>query len=231
MRVLLVDDDRELVDLLCFTLQRGGFDVSASSTPEMALRLLETEQPDIAVLDVNLGPMDGFELLRRIRQRSEIPVLMLSGRGAEEDRVRGLDLGADDYLVKPFSHRELLARLRAQTRRAGKLWVPPAPQTAVLEVGPLRLDRRSHAATHNGRPLDLTITEFKLLQYLMQNAGAVIPTETLLRHIWGYPDASRSDVVRVTVHRLRRKLGDEIERPRLVHTVSGVGVLLADNGV
>jgi two-component system, OmpR family, response regulator RegX3 len=227
MRVLVVDDDRELVDLLTFTLRRGGFDVSASSTAGDALRLLMAERPDIAVLDVNLGPMDGFELLRQIRLRSDIPVMMLTGRDAEEDRVRGLDLGADDYVVKPFSHRELLARLRAHMRRAGKPWVPAAPETVSLEVGPLRLDRRTHAVTHDGRSLDLTITEFRLLQYLMQNAGTVVATETLMRNVWGDPNARRTDVVRVTIHRLRRKLGDETETSRLVRTISGVGVILA----
>jgi DNA-binding response OmpR family regulator len=186
MNILIVEDDRDLVDLLTFALRRAGFRVHTASDALTALRLLEQTAPDLAIVDLNLGQQSGFDVLRELRQRSEIPVIMLTGRHAEDDKVRSFELGADDYVEKPFSHRELIARIRAQMRRNGRATSVPELTARQLEVGPLKLEEATHKATKRGQPLDLTITEFRLLEYLMINAGTLIPTRTLLKQVWGY---------------------------------------------
>lgn len=224
MNILLTDDDRDLVDLLSFALSRAGFDVLAAYDAPTALKLVD--RADFGVLDVNLGSWDGFDLLKEVRRRSQIPIIMLTARDAEDDKVRGLELGADDYLTKPFSHRELVARIRANLRRRGQEWAPASPTEAVVTVGPLRMNVAEHSVQKNGQPLNLTVTEFRLLQFLMVNAGGVVPTRIVLRQVWGYDDPTGADVVRVTVHRLRRKLGEDPSNPHLLHTLPGVGVML-----
>ena len=226
MKLLVVDDDRDLVDLLAFALGRAGFQVLPAFDATSALRLLKDESPELAVVDVNLGPRDGFELLHELRRQSLIPVIMLTARDSEDDKVKALEMGADDYLTKPFSHRELTARIGALLRRAGQNLPVPLPSNGVLTVGPITLDVTEHAATKDGNPLDLTVTEFRLLHYLMINAGSVVPLRSILRQVWGHNDASGGDVVRVTVYRLRRKLEESASLPRLLHTVPGVGVML-----
>jgi two-component system response regulator VicR len=226
MRILLVDDDRELIDLLAFALKRAGLEPIAAHDAAGALRLYEERQPDLVVLDINLGAQSGLDVLRELRRRGQLPVIMLTALDSEEDKVRGLEAGADDYLTKPFSHRELIARIRAQLRRSGQEWSPRrAPETR-LEVGSIVLDMAEHSVTKSGAPVSLTVTEFRLLHCLMSNAGTVVATAALLKQVWGYNDPGGSDVVRVTVHRLRRKLEEDASRPSLLHTIPGVGVLL-----
>jgi two-component system response regulator VicR len=228
MNILVVEDDRDLVDLLNFALRRAGFGVQLAHDVPTALRLLEQSHPDLAILDVNLGGGSGFDVLKDLRLHSEIPAIMLTGRHAEDDKVLAFELGADDYVVKPFSHRELIARVRAQFRRNGRGVPTPQPIDRQLAVGPISLDVAEHKATKDGRLLDLTLTEFRLLQYLMINAGTLVPTRTILKQVWGYEDSGATDVVRVTVYRLRRKIEDQPNSPRLLHTVAGVGVMLKD---
>jgi len=227
VRILLVDDDRELIDLLAFALKRAGLDPIAAHDASAALRLYDERQPDLVVLDINLGASSGLDVLKELRRRGQLPVIMLTALDSEEDKVRGLEAGADDYLTKPFSHRELIARIRAQLRRSGQDWQPQkrAPATR-LQVGSITLDMAEHSVTKAGQQVSLTVTEFRLLHCLMSNAGAVVPTTTLLKQVWGYADPGGSDVVRVTVHRLRRKLESDPGRPSLLHTIPGVGVLL-----
>jgi len=227
VRILLVDDDRELIDLLAFALKRAGLEPVAAHDAGAALRLYEERSPDLVVLDINLGASSGLDVLKELRSRGQLPVIMLTALDSEEDKVRGLELGADDYLTKPFSHRELIARIRAQLRRSGQEWQPArrTPETR-LQVGSITLDLAEHSVTKAGRQVSLTVTEFRLLHCLMSNAGAVVPTGTLLKQVWGYHDPGGSDVVRVTVHRLRRKLEEDATRPSLLHTIPGVGVLL-----
>jgi len=227
VNILVVEDDRDLVDLLNFALRRAGFGVQMAHDVPTALRILEQSEPDLAIVDLNLGAGSGFDVLKGLRRRSEIPAIMLTGRHAEDDKVQAFELGADDYVVKPFSHRELIARIRAQIRRNGRTMAATQPVGRQLEFGPLGLDAATHKATKDGRPLDLTITEFRLLEYLMINAGSLVPTRTLLKQVWGYDDAGATDVVRVTVYRLRRKIEDDPKSPQLLHTVPGVGVMLA----
>lgn len=231
-RILLVDDDRELIDLLAFALGRAGLDPLSAHDGASALRLYDERQPDLIVLDINLGASSGLDVLRELRKRSSLlPVIMLTALDSEEDKVRGLDAGADDYLTKPFSHRELIARIRANLRRSGQEFqAKKAPETR-LEVGSIVLDLAEHSVTNEGQPVSLTVTEFRLLHCLMSNAGRVVPTSDLLKQVWGYQDPGGSDVVRVTVYRLRRKLENDPTRPHLLHTIPGVGVLLkATNG-
>ena len=224
--ILLVDDDRVLVDLLAFIVQQAGLVPLVATDPATAIELFEKMDPVVAVVDLNsLRPWDGFELLAELRRRSAaLPIIVLTARSSEDDKVRALDMGADDYVVKPFGHRELLARIRAHARRASGERTRVAP--AVLEVGPFRLDPSERTLFVDGVPTRLTGTEFRLLQYLMRHTDSVVPTEAVAKHVWGFNDAPARDVVRVTVHRLRRKLGDDGERQRFIHTVPGVGLRL-----
>src|SRR5438132_1734021 len=223
--ILLVDDDQVLVDLLAFIVQQAGFIPLVATEPAGAIELFEREDPVVAVVDLNLRPWDGFELLADLRRRSAaLPIIVLTGRNSEDDKVRALDMGADDYVVKPFGHRELLARIRAHARRAsGDRTQSPAP---ILEVGSFRLDPKERTLYLDGVPPRLTGTEFRLLQYLMRHSDSLVPTAVVAKHVWGFNDAPARDVVRVTVHRLRKRLGDDGERQRFIHTVPGVGLRL-----
>jgi len=208
--------------VLAFLVEQAGLVPLVAEEPVEALAIFEKAHPSVAVVDLNLKPWDGFELLRELRLRSAtMPILVLTARGSEDDKVRALDMGADDYVVKPFGHRELVARIRAHARRAE----PGAASTATtLEVGSLRLDLTEHTLLLDGDVLRLTGTEFRLLEYLMRHSDSVVPTAALAKHVWGYDDAPARDVVRVTVHRLRRKLRDDDSERRLIHTVPGVGL-------
>jgi two-component system alkaline phosphatase synthesis response regulator PhoP len=224
-RVLLVDDDRDLLDLLAFLCNQAGLVPLVATEPAKALDLAETEHPSVAVIDLNLRPWDGFELVAELRRRNpRLPILVLTARGSEDDKVRALDLGADDYVVKPFGHRELVARIKAQVRRTD-LEGDREPVT-LLEVGPLRLDLRERTLHLDAQRLRLSGNEFRLLEYLMRHSDSVVPTAALARYVWGYDDAPARDVVRVTVHRLRRKLGDDGQHSRFIETVPGVGLKL-----
>jgi DNA-binding response OmpR family regulator len=226
-RVLLVDDDRDLLDLLAFLVRQANLVPVIATTPSEAVEALKAEDPLVAVVDLNLRPWDGFELVADLRRRSpRLPILVLTARAAEDDKVRALDTGADDYVVKPFGHRELIARIKAHARRAESDRGETTRQT-YLEVGSLRLDLQSRSLEIDGaEELRLTGTEFRLLEHLMRNSNSVVPTATLAQHVWGYDDAPSRDVVRVTLHRLRRKLGDDGERRRFIETVAGVGLKL-----
>ena len=225
MTVLLVDDDREQLDLMRFALKRAGIEAVLAYDVAGALRSFAEARPDVAVLDVNLGSGSGFELLQALRRASDLPVIMLTARASEDDKIRGLELGADDYVTKPFSPRELVARVRAQLRRSGTEVADEQHAPSVIEIGPVRLSVSEHSVTKDGNVVDLTVTEFRLLHALMERPGAVVRTATLLRQVWGYEDPMARDVVRVAVHRLRRKLGDDAAAPQLLHTVAGVGVM------
>lgn len=226
MRILVVDDDRDLVELLTFALQRSGLKVLPAYNSDDALRRLEDDRPDLAVIDVNLGASSGFDLLTELRKQSSIPVIILTARGAEEDKLLGFKLGADDYVTKPFSYHELIARIQANLRRHGRDWQAPQVQGATLQIGPIVMNAIEHTVTRQGQPVPLTGTEFRLLHYLMANAGAVIPAPAILKHVWGYDDPWRIEVLWVHVYRLRRKLEDDPKKPRLLQTVKGVGITL-----
>jgi DNA-binding response OmpR family regulator len=225
MNILLIDDDAELVAVLTLALERAGFGVWTAQDAPTALARLDTEPPDLIVLNIPPQTRPALDLLRQLRQRSQTAVIMLTGRGDEDARVMGLEQGADDYVTKPFSPRELVARIGAILQHhAPNTATPPAP----LTVGPLTLDEASHTVTNAGQPLVLTPLEFRLLHYLMSHAGTVVPFVTLIRQVWGYDDPTATDVVRTSVYRLRRKLGDDPAEPHLLQSVPSVGFLLSD---
>ena len=227
LRVLIVEDEPDIRDLLAFHLEREGYHVTKCRSGEEAVRLSQTAPPDLVLLDVMLPEMDGLEVCRRLRRdprTQAVPIVMLTARGDEVDRVLGLELGADDYVVKPFSPRELVARVRAVLRRAR-----PAPGTAPLAIGGLRIDAAAHTVTVDGAPVSLTRREFDLLRALAEASGRVLSREFLLENVWGYAAAGEieSRTVDVHVRRLRQKLGAEGRR---IGTVTGVGYRLEADG-
>jgi DNA-binding response OmpR family regulator len=221
MKILVVDDDPELLPLVAFALRQGGFLALEAATGERALELVAEEAPDLLVLDVNLPGIDGFEVCRRLRETGDrTPILMLTVRGDEEDLVRGLDLGADDYLTKPFSPRTLLARVRALLRRRG--WQPSRSVS-----GDLELDEELQAVQLGGQPpLRLTALEYRLLHLLVAYAGRTVPTERILRHVWGTRSDGDRQLLKQLVHRLRQKIEVNPSRPTRLCTEPGVGYLL-----
>jgi DNA-binding response OmpR family regulator len=228
--ILVVDDDRDLVEILAFLIGQAGMIALVSPDPASALEMFERHDPSVAVIDLNhVRPGDGFELLAELRRRSmSLPIIVLTARTGEDDKVRALDLGADDYIEKPFSNRELVARIKANARRSD-LERGVTPSDPILEVGSLRLDLSEHTLQIDGDPVRLTGTEFRLLQYLMRNRNSVVPTDAIAKYVWGYNDPPARDVVRVTVHRLRRKLGDDGQTRKFIETVPGVGLRLQHN--
>ena len=227
MNVLLVDDDRDLVDLLDFALRRAGFVVLPAFDTTTALDVLKEKDPSLVILDVNLGATDGLEFLKNIRQLGyNIPIILLTGRDSENDKVLGLELGADDYITKPFSHRELVARVRAHLRRVGQGSLPMQAESTELRVGLLVLDTKAHKVTLDGHVIELTVTEFRLLQFLMVHANTSVPFSLILKQVWGYDDSMGTDVVRVTLYRLRQKLESDPTQPKLLQSVPRVGVML-----
>ena len=222
MKVLVVDDDPELRPLVGFALRQASYLVVEAASGEKALALLERELPDLMILDVNLPGIDGFEVLRRARANGRhLPILMLTVRGEEEDLVRGLDLGADDYLTKPFSPRTLLARVRALLRRAGQE-APPRPTA----VGGVVLDEERHLLHVGERQVVLAPLELRLLQLLLAQSGRTVAPERLIRHLWGGSVSAGREHLKQLVYRLRQKIEDDPMAPRLLRTDPGAGYRL-----
>jgi DNA-binding response OmpR family regulator len=219
-RVLLVDDDVELTALLREYLESEGFDALSAANGEAGLRAAQEGGPDLVVLDVMLPGMNGFDVLRRLRESSTVPVIMLSARGEEVDRIVGLELGADDYLPKPFNPRELSARIRAVLRRSR---AEGEQASGLLVVGDVELDPGSRRARRGGEPVNLTGTEFRLLEELLREAGTVVPRETLFREVLGRRAAAFDRSLDVHVSNLRRKLGPLPDGGERIATVRGVG--------
>jgi len=222
-RLLVVDDEPNIVELLSASLRFAGFEVETAGDGAEALKLARTFRPDLVVLDVMMPDVDGFAVVRRMRENGQrIPVLFLTARDATEDKVTGLTLGGDDYVTKPFSLEELVARIRAVLRRTGGGIGPAAASR--LSVADLDLDDDSHEVRRAGELVNLSPTEFKLLRYLMLNSGRVLSKSQILDHVWNYDFNGEANIVESYVSYLRRKI-DTIE-PRLIHTVRGVGYVL-----
>jgi DNA-binding response OmpR family regulator len=218
MRVLLVEDDDAIAEPLAAGLVREGFTVERVAT---GLAALEAGPADLLLLDLSLPDLDGYEVCRRVRARSAVPIIMVTARGEEVDRVVGLELGADDYIVKPFGFRELIARIRAVTRRTARAETTEAVGV-VARIGTLEIDRRSHRVTEEGREVNLTPKEFDLLAYLAGDPGAMRTREEIIEAVWDPHWYGPTKTLDVHVASLRRKLGD----PRWVETVRGVGYRL-----
>ena len=223
VRVLVVDDEPTLTDLLSMALRYEGWEIRTADSGMGALRVAGQFQPDAVVLDVMLPDLDGFEVLRRLRGQSPaVPVLFLTARDAVEDRVAGLTVGGDDYVTKPFSLEEVVARLRALMRRAGV--GVAARDDAVLMVGDLSLDEDSHEVRRDGQLIALTATEFELLRYLMRNPRRVLSKAQILDRVWSYDFGGQANVVELYISYLRKKI--DAGREPMIHTLRGAGYVL-----
>jgi two-component system KDP operon response regulator KdpE len=221
--VLVIDDAQEVIEAVTvsFSVQWRDTEVMGATDGESGLDMIETEHPDIVLLDVMMPGIDGYEILRRIRAFSEVPVIMLTARDAPLDKVKGLELGADDYVTKPFDHLELLARVKAVLRR---LAMPqPSSRAPSFVAGEIEVDFARRAVRVDGEPVALTPVEYKLLYHLARNAGHVLRHETLLAKVWGREYVDEIDYLRVYIRRLRRKLEADPERPRHILTERGLG--------
>jgi two-component system, OmpR family, KDP operon response regulator KdpE len=216
-RILVVDDEPQIRRALKTTLAAHGFEVETAEDGDDALVRIATWTPDAIVLDLVMPGKDGFEVLRDTRTWSQVPVIVLSARGQESDKVHALDMGADDYLTKPFGIQELLARLRAVMRRAAP------PTESIVTAGPVTVDIARHEVTRDGKAVHLTPTEFDLLRVLATNAGRVLTHRQLLEQVWGGYAAENAPQLRVYVNYLRRKLEDDPAHPRLIVTEPGIG--------
>ena len=225
-KILLVDDEPQMVDLISYSLQAEDFEVITAYNGEEALRKVESESPDLVVLDIMLPGIDGFEVCRQIRSHTTIPVLMLTAKKGEIDIISGLELGADDYVTKPFSHRELILRVKVILRRTGFSY-----SGNTIKVRDLSVDFLRNKVFLHDLEVNLTPTEFKLLTSLINNAGRVLTWEALLKEVWGSDinirEAGR-DLVKVTIHRLRNKIEPDPDKPEYVTSVRGIGYRFRD---
>jgi DNA-binding response OmpR family regulator len=226
--ILAADDDPQLLRLITRNLQLEGYDVLAASDGLQALELIENNSPDLVLLDVMMPRMDGFTVCYRVREFSSVPIIIVTARGQDQDKVRGLDLGADDYLTKPFSVDELLARVRAVIRRS-QFTAREYSQglRATTATGGLVIDYSQHIVTMNEREIALTPTEYRIIAYLAQNVGRVVTQDLLLEHVWGPEYLGESHMLQVNINRLRHKLEVDATQPRYILTKVGVGYLLA----
>jgi DNA-binding response OmpR family regulator len=221
MKVMIADDDRDLLGLIAFTLTQASYLVVKASDGPAAIRAFDEESPDIAVLDINMPGASGFQVCEAIRAKSRIPIMMLTVRGEEEDLIRALDLGADDYLTKPFSPRTLLARIKALLRRAG------IESSAPVAAGRIALDVQEHTVRiSGGQPVRLTKLELRLLQMLLANAGRTVMSDRLLVQVWGHRNSGDRQLLKQLVHRLRQKIEVDPTQPALLQTSAGTGYKL-----
>ncbi|MGZ3600381.1 MAG: response regulator transcription factor [Ktedonobacterales bacterium] len=222
--ILVADDDPPLLRLITRNLQLEGYEVLAASDGQQALDAIEAHAPDLVLLDVMMPRMDGFTVAERVREFSTTPIIIVTARGQDQDKIRGLDAGADDYLTKPFSVDELLARVRAVLRRA-RLSPNESGQGAhtTMSIGDLTVDFAQHVVTMRGKEVTLTPIEYRLLSYLIQNAGRVVTHDLLLEHVWGAEYVGESHLLQVNMNRLRHKIEPDAAHPHYILTKVGVG--------
>jgi len=219
-RVLVVEDEESISDPLSFMLRREGFEVSVAASGPEALGAFDKTGADIVLLDLMLPGLPGTEVCRSLRQKSQVPIIILTARDSEVDKVVGLELGADDYVTKPFSHRELVARIRAVMRRGGEA---EELLSAVLEAGPVRMDVERHTVTVHGEPVSLPLKEFDLLELLLRNAGRVLTRGQLIDRVWGADYVGDTKTLDVHIKRLRAKVEPDPGNPKYLLTVRGLG--------
>ena len=227
-KILVVEDEKAIADILVFNLQREGYDTLVAYDGTEGLRCALEEAPDLILLDVMLPGMDGFEVLKHIREKHDTPIIMLTAREEETDKVLGLELGADDYITKPFSMRELMARVKANMRRT--LSGEERAKPAVPSGGGLRISRDNGMVYKNGRPLELSAREFDILCFLSAAPGRVFSREELMEQVWGYEYYGDLRAVDVAIRRLREKVEDQPASPRYIMTKRGMGYYFASEG-
>jgi DNA-binding response OmpR family regulator len=228
--ILAVDDDLQLLKIVTHNLRAEGYQVLTAREGKDALEMIERESPDLVLLDIMLPTMDGLQVCQRVREFSAVPIVMITALGQNQDKIKGLDLGADDYLTKPFRVDELLARVRAVLRRAQFTTNDHVRALrAATTIGELRIDYAQHQVTKAGREVTLTPTEYRILAYLAQHAGVVVTQDLLLKHVWGAEYVGEGHMLRVNVNRLRHKLETDPTQPRYLLTKPGIGYLLAES--
>jgi DNA-binding response OmpR family regulator len=220
--ILVVDDDPRILKLLKRDLQLEGYQVTTATGGKMALQLIEDEEPDLVILDIMMPEMDGLQVCERVRQSSQVPIIMLTAKAQSEDMIHGLETGADDYIVKPFSVDVVLARVKAVLRRTK---FPEEIPQAPLTPGKLYIDVVQHVVRLAGEEVKLTPTEYRLLCLLARNAGKVIPLDRLLTEVWGWEYCGDTHLLQVAINRLRKKIKDNPRNPRYIVTRSGIGYL------
>jgi DNA-binding response OmpR family regulator len=226
--ILTADDDPQLLRLIARNLELEDYQVLVASDGQQALEQIEQHAPDLVLLDVMMPRMDGFTVCQRVREFSAVPIIIVTARGQDQDKVRGLDLGADDYLTKPFSIEELLARVRAVLRRAQFTASEQAyAMHTTTTIGGLTIDFAQHLVTMGEREIELTPTEYRILAYLAQNSGHVMTQDLLLEHIWGTEYVGEGHMLQVNINRLRHKIEPDPMHPRYILTKVGIGYLLA----
>jgi DNA-binding response OmpR family regulator len=225
-RILVVDDEQAVTDLLAYNLRKVHYEVLLAADGREALRLAKASSPDLILLDLMIPEVDGLDVCRELRKISRVPIIMVTARGEEVDRVVGLELGADDYVIKPFSVRELMARVKAVLRRAQPEEKELSMETVLYGPGGLQVDVEARSVMVGAAPLDLTRLEFDLLFYLLSNAGRVLSRERLLEHVWGYAFAGDTRAVDSAVKRLRAKLRKAADDADAIETVRGLGYRL-----
>lgn len=218
--ILVVDDEAPIVDILKFNLTKAGYNVIAAYDGEEGLSLALTKKPDLILLDLMLPKMDGFDVCKKIREKLSVPIIMITARDEEVDKVLGLELGADDYITKPFSVRELTARVKANIRRTSQ---SEEVSDDVMHYGNLVINPARYEVQKNGKTIDLTLREFELIKYLAMQPGKMFTRETLLTKVWGYEYYGDMHTVDVTVRRLREKVEDDPSNPAYIMTKRGVG--------
>ena len=226
--ILVVEDDKNLLDTLKYNLKHEGYDVFTAADGAAAVETARRERPDLVILDVMLPVLNGMEVCRILRKESTVPILMLTAKAEETDKIVGLETGADDYMTKPFAVRELMARVKAMLRRSHMAKNQPPGEGIVLQVGDLRIDTARHQMEKGNKKLEFTPKEFDLLVFLAINKGFVFSREQLLERVWGYDFAGDTRTVDVHVRWLREKIEDDPNEPKLLITVRGVGYKLED---
>lgn len=223
-KILIVDDEREIADLVALYLENENFTVYKYYTAEEAVDCMKKKELDLAILDVMLPGMSGFEICRKIREKHNYPVIMLTAKGEEVDKITGLTLGADDYMTKPFLPLELVARVKAQLRRYKRYNNAPKQDEDILSLSGFVINTKTHDCTLNEKPLSLTPTEFSILRILCQKKGEVVSSEELFHEIWGEEYFTKNNnTITVHIRHLREKMGDSFEQPKYIKTIWGVG--------
>ncbi|MFC4077266.1 response regulator YycF [Salinithrix halophila] len=227
-KILVVEDERPIADILQFNLSKEGYNVECVYDGEDAIRRVSEEPPDLILLDLMLPGADGIEVCRRVRQSHQMPIIMVTAKDSEVDKVLGLEIGADDYVTKPFSNRELLARIKANLRRTRDRSEPKNTSTSTLKIGSLSIDQSSYIVAKKQSPIDLTHREFELLLYMAKHVNQVLTREHLLQSVWGYDYFGDVRTVDVTIRRLREKIEDDPSQPQYIITRRGIGYTMRD---